>query len=366
MSSLQPSPDNDYAIPPGWTLTRANLAAVFASLHARILAREALEATFQGLINDGTGQALAVIQANVAPQLTALQQQIAAFSTEIDQLEDAVAGLLGGTLSIAQVVGLAAALDAKAPASALAAYAPLASPALTGTPTAPTAAAGDNSTRLATTAFVRAAVSALAAAAPSTLDTLNELAAALGNDANFAANVTTLIGTKEPAIPAGTSAQFWRGDKTWAPLTDIAPGSAYASTSAPIVCAAMTNGATDPTATQGTEIAALTYAARSATSRIRLSATVSSQQSTVSGNWGAIIALFRGTTLLAAWNVPGGDPTNRVKATMNSVSLDVPAASVAEETYSLRMGHVAGHNVCTVNPAGGLPSQVSSLALIEL
>jgi len=38
--------------------------------------------------------------------------------------------------------------------------APLASPALTGTPTAPTAAAGTNTTQLATTAFVTAAVSA--------------------------------------------------------------------------------------------------------------------------------------------------------------------------------------------------------------
>lgn len=75
-------------------------------------------------------------------------------------------------------------------------YAPLASPALTGVPTAPTATAGNNSTQLATTAFVSTAVSNLVAAAPAALDTLNELATALGNDANFATTISTSIGTK--------------------------------------------------------------------------------------------------------------------------------------------------------------------------
>ena len=74
--------------------------------------------------------------------------------------------------------------------------APLASPALTGVPTAPTAAAGTNTTQIATTAFVGTAVANLVATAPAALDTLNELAAALGNDANFATTISTSIGTK--------------------------------------------------------------------------------------------------------------------------------------------------------------------------
>jgi hypothetical protein len=78
----------------------------------------------------------------------------------------------------------------------LAARAPLASPALTGTPTAPTAAQGTNSTQLATTAFVAAAVSALINGSPGALDTLNELATALGNDANFSATVTNALAAK--------------------------------------------------------------------------------------------------------------------------------------------------------------------------
>jgi len=80
--------------------------------------------------------------------------------------------------------------------TALASKAPLASPALTGTPTAPTATAGTNSTQLATTAFVAAAVSALINGSPGALDTLNELAAALGNDANFSATVTNALAGK--------------------------------------------------------------------------------------------------------------------------------------------------------------------------
>jgi hypothetical protein len=74
----------------------------------------------------------------------------------------------------------------------------LASPALTGTPTAPTATAGTNTTQIATTAFVTGAVSDLIASAPGALNTLDELAAALGDDANFASTVTTSLAAKAP------------------------------------------------------------------------------------------------------------------------------------------------------------------------
>ena len=76
--------------------------------------------------------------------------------------------------------------------------APLASPALTGVPTAPTAAAATDTTQIATTAFVRAEVAALVNSAGSTLDTLGEIANALGNDANLSTTLTTSIGLKAP------------------------------------------------------------------------------------------------------------------------------------------------------------------------
>lgn len=78
----------------------------------------------------------------------------------------------------------------------LALKAPLASPAFSGNPTAPTQLASDNSTRLATTAFVAAALAALVNNSPAALDTLNELAAALGNDPAFATTIATALGNR--------------------------------------------------------------------------------------------------------------------------------------------------------------------------
>ncbi|EFN4724482.1 phage tail protein, partial [Escherichia coli] len=76
--------------------------------------------------------------------------------------------------------------------------APLNSPALTGTPTTPTAAQGTNSTQIASTAFVMAAIAALVDSSPDALNTLNELAAALGNDPNFATTMTNALAGKQP------------------------------------------------------------------------------------------------------------------------------------------------------------------------
>lgn len=70
------------------------------------------------------------------------------------------------------------------------------SPALTGIPTAPTAGRGTNNGQIASTAFVAQAIAALVNSAPGALDTLQELAAALGNDANFAATVTNALAQK--------------------------------------------------------------------------------------------------------------------------------------------------------------------------
>ncbi|HDL8401549.1 TPA: phage tail protein [Yersinia enterocolitica] len=78
----------------------------------------------------------------------------------------------------------------------LADYAPLASPALTGTPTTPTPAAGSNTQQVASAAFVQAAISALVASSPTTLNTLKKLADALGNDPNFAITMTDALADK--------------------------------------------------------------------------------------------------------------------------------------------------------------------------
>jgi hypothetical protein len=113
----------------------------------------------------------------------------------------------------------------------LAAKAPLASPALTGTPTAPTATAGTNNTQVATTAYADAAVAALVDGAPALLNTLNELAAAINDDAGFTTTITNSIGLKAPidsptftgtvTLPSGTVTSGMIADGTIA-TADIA------------------------------------------------------------------------------------------------------------------------------------------------
>lgn len=105
----------------------------------------------------------------------------------------------------------------------LSAKADLASPALTGNPTAPTQSASDNSTKIATTAYTDTAVANIVDSAPGTLNTLNELAAALGDDANFSTTVTNNIATKAPlASPALTGTPTAPTASTGTDTTQIA------------------------------------------------------------------------------------------------------------------------------------------------
>ncbi len=99
------------------------------------------------------------------------------------------------------------------------------SPAFSGAPTAPTPTAGDNSERLSTTAFVKTAIAALVAASPAALDTLTELAAAIGNDASFSATISASLGFRlrfdaAQSLTSGqkTQAQANLGLGTAAPL----------------------------------------------------------------------------------------------------------------------------------------------------
>jgi hypothetical protein len=127
-------------------------------------------------------------------------------------------GYLDGVTSAVQTQ-----IDSKlATATAASTYAPLASPALTGVPTAPTAAANTNTTQVATTAFVQTELTDLIGGAPGALDTLNELAAALSNDASYSTTITTALATKLPlaggtmsgAIAMGTNKITGLGDPT--------------------------------------------------------------------------------------------------------------------------------------------------------
>ncbi len=166
-----------------------------------------------------TATAVAAVQADVDQNESDADAAIAALQADVDQNEqdadNAIAAETARALAAEQVIqsdvdanetainaSLAAETAARIAdvdteeARALAAealLAPLASPALTGTPQAPTASAGTNTTQLATTAYVDTAVATLIDSSPGALDTLNELAAAIGDDANFATTINNSI-----------------------------------------------------------------------------------------------------------------------------------------------------------------------------
>ncbi|MBB9159219.1 phage tail protein [Escherichia coli] len=77
-------------------------------------------------------------------------------------------------------------------------YAQKHNPTFTGEPKAPTPAAGNNTTRIATTEFVQAAITALINGAPATLDTLKEIAAAINNDPEFSTTINNALSGKQP------------------------------------------------------------------------------------------------------------------------------------------------------------------------
>jgi len=156
-----------------------------------------------GIVNADINASAAIDWSKIAPSSTVS-------TTEL--------GYLDGVTSAIQTQ-----LDSKlATSTAASTYAPLASPALTGVPTAPTAAANTNTTQIATTAYVQTEINDLIAAAPGALDTLNELAAALGNDASFSTTVTNSLATKlnlsggtmTGAIAMGTNKITGLGDPT--------------------------------------------------------------------------------------------------------------------------------------------------------
>ena len=99
-----PSAENGYQAGPGLVLTRAVWNAVFASINQRIAAREALEASFEELVSQGTALSIQAIQDNLGPQLISIAGQINALQALIIVAEDAVAELVAGNLPASSVI----------------------------------------------------------------------------------------------------------------------------------------------------------------------------------------------------------------------------------------------------------------------
>ena len=103
-------------------------------------------------------------------------------------------------------------------------YAPKASPAFTGIPTAPTANPNTNNTQIATTEFVKTAIAALVGSAPAALDTLEELARALAGDANLKATLLAEIGKKANATDFNALHDLFIGIPIPYPLSTVPTG----------------------------------------------------------------------------------------------------------------------------------------------
>lgn len=122
--------------------------------------------------------------------------QSSASSTYLTQSSASSTYLTQSSASSTYLTSATAASTYLTTSTATSTYAPLASPTFTGTPAAPTATAGTNTTQVATTAYVTTAISNLVNGAGSALDTLKELADALGNDASFSTTIATSLGEK--------------------------------------------------------------------------------------------------------------------------------------------------------------------------
>lgn len=188
MTTPAPSPENGYTVDATMDMTAGLFNGIFGSIHDRLVAREQLEGDFEALIAQGTSAALALVQENVAPQLAALQEQIQEAAAAVNEIIDNGAApnslLLGGQLP-------AYYLD---PAN-FAAEAFIKEFLVAGTASAARTAIGARSETQVNNA-ISTAIAALVNGSPEVLDTLQELAAALGNDANFATTVTTALAGK--------------------------------------------------------------------------------------------------------------------------------------------------------------------------
>jgi hypothetical protein len=249
-------------------------------------------------------------------------------------------------------------------------WALLASPTFTGTPAAPTATAGTNTTQIATTAFVRTEISNLVGAAPTTLDTLSELADALGDDPNFATTITTALGNKAGTTGGGASGTWGisisgnaatatsAGSATTASNSSSLGGTAAASW-ALLASPTFTGTPNAPTAAVGTnttqiattafvqnEIIADTVTSfNGRTGAVQgVSAAVAGNGISVSGSTGAVTITNTGVTLaVAGTGISVSSGTGRVVITNTGASLGTNTFSGLQTSSAGFSGPLTGN-----------------------
>jgi hypothetical protein len=267
-------------------------------------------------------------------------------------------GYLDGVTSAVQTQ-----LDAKLGTStASSTYAPLASPALTGTPTAPTAAANTNTTQIATTAYVQTEINDLIASAPGALDTLNELATALGNDASFSTTVTNNLAGKL-SLTGGTmsGAIAMGGSKITGLGTPTANGDAATKAYADAILVGAPGNLTGPI----TSVGAVTSIASQTGTGTKF--VVDTSPTLVTPNLGVASATsINGTTI----------PTSKTLVATDSTAFVVPSQTGNNGKYlttdgtTSSWGTVAGYSAPTLGstsvPSGATITTISGLTDIVL
>lgn len=180
---------DDYQLPswPPTKITREIWNRVLGDIGVRLRDREALEASFELLQQQGIQAALDYIQVSIAPQLSSLQQTIQQSKDQIDDL------LQGNAPNAHKLGGQLPAYYAKS--SEMQNLLQL---------------VADKADTDDVTALIQQRIAALVDSSPATLDTLKELAAALNNDANFATTVTNALAdmdtkVKQAGLPVGTA-----------------------------------------------------------------------------------------------------------------------------------------------------------------
>ena len=210
-----------------------------------------------------------------------------------------------------------------------------------GTPTA-------NTTDAATTAYVDAAVASLVNGAPSTLNQLNELATAIGNDANYSTTITTALGTKLPlaggtmsgAIAMGTSKITGMGDPTLAQDaatknyvdTGVNSQVVAAATSATSAAASATAAATSATSAAASATAAATSATSSAASAT--AAVTSATSASASATAAATSATSAAASATTAGNSASTATTQATNAATSATSAAASATAAATSATS--------------------------------
>lgn len=223
---------SDYADAAAASASTATTQASTATTQAGIATAQAVLAAAAKTAAEAAQVAAEAAVATVTPmedQINAASSVAFSTADEFGAYQDGTGDLIKQTWAeIVSALGDTFYTETEADAL-LAAKAPLASPTFTGTPLAPTQTPGTNTTSIATTAFVQAAVAALVDSSPGALDTLNELAAALGDDANFASTMTTALAGKQPLSSELTALAALTGTAYGRALLEVADQAALQS-----------------------------------------------------------------------------------------------------------------------------------------